>query len=149
MFSRIPKVRSLLILAVAAMFSVAFAPGLHASALNQRTLVTVNAPVQIPGRVLPAGTYSFQVLDHSGARVVIIRNHKTGNPVGFVLGSPIFRREPTDKAVVTLAERPSNSAPAISKWFYPGFYYGLQFIYPRYPMQPTAVKVPQKLNLNS
>ena len=32
----------------------------HAGELDERTVITFNAPVQIPGQTLPAGTYLFE-----------------------------------------------------------------------------------------
>lgn len=138
MFSRIPVVRGISILAAAALFSFAFAPMLHASAMNKKTLVTVNAPVEIPGRVLPAGTYSFSILRDSGGRVVAIRNHETGHFVSFILATPTWREVTPTKSIVTLAERPSDNPPAIRRWFYPGYNTGLKFNYSHH--QPTLAK---------
>lgn len=149
MFSRIPKIRSLSILAAASLFAFAFAPGLHASAMNEKTLVTVNAPVEIPGQVLPAGTYAFEVMSNTGGQLVAIRNHKTGRFIKFVLASPTYRAVTPTKAIVRLAERPSNNPPAISKWFYPGLNSGLRFTYPNHPLHPGLAQVPTKLKTSN
>ena len=37
-------------------------PAVHADEWNQATLFTFSQPVQIPGRVLPAGTYLFELV---------------------------------------------------------------------------------------
>lgn len=148
MFSTIPKIRSLSLIAAAALCAVAFAPGLHASAMNKKTLVTVNAPVEIPGQVLPAGTYTFTVVNRSGGQVVAIRNHKTGRFIKFILASPTYRSATPNKPIVTLAERPSSNPPAISKWFYPGYNSGLKFTYPRRLLRPATAQVPTHLTAN-
>lgn len=145
MFSRIPIIRTLSIFAAAALCSVAFTPGLHASAMNEKTLVTVNAPVEIPGRVLPAGTYTFKVVNGSGGNVVAIRNANTGHFVTYMLGTPTYRAVTPNKAIVTLTERPSNNPPAIHKWFYPGFNSGLKFTYHHVQPSSVAAKMPNKL----
>lgn len=140
MFSRIPKIRTLSIFAAAALCAIIFAPGLHASAMNEKTFVTVNAPVEIPGHTLQAGTYTFTVVNGSGGQLVAIRNHKTGRFVSFVLATPTYRAVAPTKAIVSLAERRSNNPPAIHKFFYPGFKNGLKFDYPPYQQQSAEVK---------
>lgn len=143
MFSRIPTVRSLSILAVAALFSFAFAPGLHASVMNKKTIVTVKTPVQIPGQVLHAGTYSLSVLRDTGGKVVEVRNHETGQFIAFVTATPTWRQATPTKTIVTVAQGPAESSqdntPALAKWFYPGYNTGLKFNYSQY--QPEAAEV--------
>jgi hypothetical protein len=41
-------------------FGLFFELAAHASEANESTQITFGAPVQIPGQVLPAGTYTFQ-----------------------------------------------------------------------------------------
>src|SRR5271154_1973168 len=41
------------------------APAAHADQSNRETKVTFSQPVQIPGRVLPAGTYVFVLPDEA------------------------------------------------------------------------------------
>lgn len=142
MFSRLPVVRSLSILAAAALFSFAFAPGLHASVMNKKTIVTVNTPVQIPGQVLHAGTYSLSVLPDTGGNVVEVRNHETGQFIAFVMATPTWREATPTKTIVTVGQGPAESAsdttPALAKWFYPGYNTGLKFSYPQH--QPALAK---------
>ena len=148
MFSRIPKVRSLSILAASAFCSIAFAPGLHASAINRKTLVKVNAPVTIPGYVLQRGTYSFQIMKDSGGQIVAVRNADTDHFIEYVAAIPISRAVTASRPIVTLAERPSNTPPAISRWFYPGFKSGLKFNYPKYTQQSAELKGPDARTAN-
>src|ERR1700675_1565717 len=51
------------ILAVLLAFLVVL-PAVHADEWNQATLITFSQPVQIPGRVLPAGTYLFELVNN-------------------------------------------------------------------------------------
>jgi hypothetical protein len=48
-----------LILALGLFFELAA----HAAEANRETRITFSAPIQIPGQVLPAGTYIFQQAD--------------------------------------------------------------------------------------
>ena len=43
----------------------------QADTFNKKTKVTFSQPVQIPGRTLPAGTYTFTILDAFGERNIV------------------------------------------------------------------------------
>ena len=43
----------------------------QAQTSNKRTTITFNQPVQIPGKVLPAGTYTFTIPDTTGMRHIV------------------------------------------------------------------------------
>lgn len=112
----------------------ALAPKANADALNQKTIVTVNGPVAIPGRVLPAGTYTFQMVDpNSGEDLMRVGNQITGRTVTFLLVSPVYRQKDIGQTVVKLEEpRGNNAHPAIHEWFFSGNNVGHKFIYPNH-----------------
>ena len=58
--------KHLVVLSVIAL-GTSFAPRLAAMPANQLTKVTFSGPVEIPGQVLPAGTYQFKILDFNDA----------------------------------------------------------------------------------
>jgi hypothetical protein len=118
MLSRNRIVRVVSVLISAAFFSVVLAPGAHASALNEKTRVTIKGgPVQLAGRVLEP------------ADVVAVNNTNTHQFISFILASPVWRSAIPNHAIVTLSEEPSNAPPAIHEWFYPGDQFGLAFNY--------------------
>jgi hypothetical protein len=131
MLSRNRIVRVVSVLISAAFFSVVLAPGAHASALNEKTRVTIKGgPVQLAGRVLEPGTYTFKLLGQAtGADVVAVNNTNTHQFISFILASPVWRSAIPNHAIVTLSEEPSNAPPAIHEWFYPGDQFGLAFNY--------------------
>jgi hypothetical protein len=45
--------------------------GASADEWNQKTVFTFSGPVEIPGQVLPAGTYIFKLLDSQADRDVV------------------------------------------------------------------------------
>jgi len=93
---------------------------------------TFSAPVEVPGRVLPAGTYVFKLLDSPADRhVVQIFNKDETKPIAEVLAIPDERLQPRGKTVITFDERPGNSPEALRAWFYPGNTVGQEFVYPR------------------
>lgn len=139
MFSRSGVARLFSFFLSAGVLAFLFAPGAQASAMNRRTVVLVNTPVQVPGKVLLPGTYTFRTVFSSfDWGVVKIANTTTGKPLGIFLVMPTDRPQVPNKAHVTLAERPSDTPPAISKWFYPGDATGMEFIYPRPARQLMA-----------
>ena len=99
---------------------------------NKQTRVTFSAPVEIPGRVLLPGTYTFQLLNNPSDRdiVQIFNKHRTKLDAT-VLAIPTYRMKPTGRTVVTFSERPVGTPLAIRTWFYPGDEYGQRFLYPR------------------
>jgi hypothetical protein len=118
-------------------------PAAHADQADQETRVTFSQPVQIPGRVLPAGTYVFVLPedadDHFQVRIF--------NADRTMLYATLFtisaeRSTPTDNTVFGLAERGTAQPEAIVTWFYPGETIGHEFLYPK-PMQQELASAKQ------
>ncbi len=111
---------------------LALAPRARADAWDQKTKVTFSGPVEIPGRVLPPGTYVFKLADSMADRnIVEVFNKEENHLFGIFLAIPDYRLRPADKAVVTFEERVSGAPEAVKAWFYPGENYGHDFVYPR------------------
>ncbi|MGH9704561.1 MAG: hypothetical protein ACRD4K_14395 [Candidatus Acidiferrales bacterium] len=110
----------------------ALAPRARADEWNKFTKLTFSAPVEIPGKVLPAGTYVFRLLDSPSDRnIVQIFNHDRSQLIATLMAIPDYRMTPRGKTVVKFSERAAGSPEAIKAWFYPGNLYGFQFVYPR------------------
>ncbi|MBV6429999.1 MAG: hypothetical protein IANPNBLG_00102 [Bryobacteraceae bacterium] len=111
---------------------LALTPSAKADEWNEKTIVTFNQPVEIPGRVLPAGTYVFKLLDSQSDRnVVQIFNKDENHVYATILAIPDYRMEPKGKTVITFEERRAGAPEAIRAWFYPGRNYGEEFVYPK------------------
>jgi hypothetical protein len=138
--------RNRLMVLVFCMAAVAglFAISARGDKSDKRTIFTFSAPVEIPGgKVLPAGTYTFKLLDTSADRnIVQIFNKDQTTLYATVLAIPDYRRNPTDKALVTFEETKQGGPPAIKEWFYPGESYGQEFVYPK----PRAVEIAKNSN---
>ena len=124
-----------------------FTPGARADEWNKQTTFTFSGPVQIPGfhetMVLPAGTYVFRLLDIQQSRnVVQVFNHDRSRLITTILAIPNYRLTPSTETIVTFAERPEGSPPAIKTWFYPGDNYGQEFVYPK----TEAVQLAKEVN---
>jgi hypothetical protein len=104
----------------------------RADEYNKKTVVTFNGPVEIPGKVLAAGTYVFKLFDSDSDRnIVQIWNKDETQLIATVLAIPDYRLTPADNPIITFEESAQGSPPAIRAWFYPGDNYGYEFVYPR------------------
>jgi hypothetical protein len=112
----------------------AMLPQAKADEENQKTIFTFSGPVEIPGKVLPAGTYVFKLVgsEIDADRDIVQVFSKNGNKLyGTFLTIPDSRMKPTGKTVVTFDERAAGSPEAIKAWFYPGDTNGHEFVYPK------------------
>ena len=109
------------------------APGARADQWDKKTIVTFNDAVEVPGQVLPAGTYVFRLADSiSNRHIVQIWNADEDQILATILTIPNTRLEAPDDSKFELEERPGNSPMALKVWFYPGNNTGEEFIYSRY-----------------
>jgi hypothetical protein len=116
----------------AAVLVACLTPGARADVWNKKTILTFSAPVQVPGTMLPSGTYVFKLADLTGNRhVVQIFDKDERHIYRTILAIPDSRLKPTDKPVVLFSERPAGSPQAVKAWFYPGESIGNEFVYPR------------------
>lgn len=109
-----------------------YAPNARANGWHQQIFVTVKKPVQIPGRVIGPGTYSFRLVNPSwGLPTVAITDETTNKFVAFLPTMPAYRSTRAGRPIVKLEERKAGAPLAIHEWFYPGLYRGMKFTYPR------------------
>jgi hypothetical protein len=114
-------------------------PVAHADQNNQETIVTFSQPVQIPGRVLPAGTYVFVLPDEANDHFQVrVFNADRTTLIATLLTVSAERPRPADHTVFGLAERGSSQPEAIVTWFYPGETTGHEFLYPKPIQQELA-----------
>lgn len=127
--------KSIVLLSVFAAGSLLFfaSPG-RADKWNQKVTITFANPVEIPGEVLPAGAYVFEVglgdtSDYE--HIVRVYNKSQDHLYGMFLTIPDYRLTRASKPVFEFAERPVGSPEAIYAWFYPNDKTGHEFVYPR------------------
>ncbi len=133
------------LLAVAAVGGlIALSPFAKADEWDKRTVVTFNEPVEIPGMVLPAGTYVMKLFDSPADRDVVQIFNKTETRIfKTVFAIPTYREEATDHAVMTFEERTAGSPQAIKDWYYPGDLRGEEFVYNKpHPMMTVQAAAP-------
>ena len=111
-------------------FTLFFELAAHADMRDQTTSITFSGPVQIPGRVLPAGTYVFQLANADSDRnIVQIFNADRTQLYATLQTVAAERPNPTGDTVVTFAEQGPGRPEALLKWFYPGNMTGNKFVY--------------------
>ena len=130
-----------------ALFGVALVPSARADTWNKKTIVTFNQPVEIPGRILPAGTYTFTLMESlSDRHIVQIFNEDGTQIITTILAINDYRLQPTGETVMKFSERPGDSPEALRAWFYPGDNFGQEFVYPKHRAvelaQTTKVIIP-------
>jgi hypothetical protein len=106
---------------------------------SKRTKVTFTQPVEIPGQILPSGTYTIELFESLGARhIVRIYNADRSKLIATVLAIPNQRLTPTPDNVMKFQERPGVAPDALKAWFYPGNNSGQEFVYPYTPMNEES-----------
>jgi len=99
---------------------------------NKKTIITVNESIQVPGKVLPAGTYVMKLMDSpSNRHIVQIFDKNEQHLQTTILAIPNYRLEPTGKTQFQFWETPPGQPKALRAWFYPGDNFGQEFAYPK------------------
>jgi hypothetical protein len=99
---------------------------------DRSTIVTISAPVSVPGVVLPAGEYLFRLADSNTNRnIVQIYDKDRTRIFATLIAVPAERNEPSGDAVITFRETPANQAPALRYWYFAGEKAGNEFAYPK------------------
>jgi hypothetical protein len=112
--------------------SMVFAPLASADTWNKKTILTVNEPISVPGKVLQPGKYVMKLMDSpSNRHVVQIFNEREDQLQTTILAIPNYRLRPTGKTEFQWWETPAGQPKALRAWFYPGDNFGQEFAYPK------------------
>lgn len=119
--------------ACAAVLFVALSPrAVRADDWDQRSVLTFSDTVQVPGAILPAGTYVFRLRDSKSDRYTVqILNERENHMYATVLAIPDYRDTAPEKTMVSFYETPAGQPMPVKAWFYPGNKYGREFVYKR------------------
>jgi len=135
-------VNTVLVVAALSFVGAVSAPGARADQWNKKTVMTFNQPVEIPGQILPAGTYTFKLLESPSDRhIVQVFNADGTQLIATILTINDYRLQPTGRTVVKFAEQPGDAPDALKAWFYPGDNFGQEFVYPKTRAIELAVAV--------
>ena len=123
--------KSYIVVGLIIAFSLFYGLAAHADESDQATTITFSQPIQIPGQVLPAGTYLFKLADsNSNQKIVQIFNADRTVLYATLQTVPAEGQKPTGHTVVALAKQGAGQPDALLKWFYPGRETGNEFLYP-------------------
>jgi hypothetical protein len=113
----------------AAALALMVAGSVMAFGVNHENRLTFSRPVALPGVVLPAGVYSFDVVD-SNLDIVVVRNRARTKVFYMGFTNQVLR--PTwmpSGGLVMIGEAPANQAPPITAWYEIGQTVGHEFRY--------------------
>jgi hypothetical protein len=110
--------------------------------VDQRTYFTFSAPFELPGgKTLPAGKYTFRILDSpSNRHIVQILNQDGTQMFATLLAIPAQRQDPPSEPEIRFMEAAANMPPAVKTWWYPGRTIGHEFIYPKSQARRLAAR---------
>jgi hypothetical protein len=124
--------RIALAVATIGLTAAALAPSLRADEWDKRTIMTINEPIQVPGKVLPPGKYVLKLMDSQSDRhIVQIFNADESQLQTTILAIPNYRLRVTGKTQFQFWETPPGQPKALRAWFYPGDNFGQEFAYPK------------------
>jgi hypothetical protein len=125
-------IKTVLVVLALALLGAICASSVQADDWNKKTVMTFSQPVEIPGQILPAGTYTIKLVDIASERHVVQFLDADGIKVfATVLAINNWRLQPTGETVVKFAERSGDNPEALKAWFYPGDNFGQEFVYPK------------------
>jgi hypothetical protein len=110
-------------------FTLFFELAAHADEDDQATEITFSQPIQVPGQVLPAGTYLFKLLSGDDLDIVQIFNSNQTHLYATLETIASESQPVSNDATVTLAEQGLGKPDVLLKWFYPGNETGHEFVY--------------------
>jgi hypothetical protein len=118
-------------------------PNAKADTWNEKTVVTFNQPVEIPGHVLLPGSYTFSLVNSSSDRdIVEVRSNSDPQFIYIVQANPAERMQSNSKSAFEFEKLNVDSPEAIHEWFYPGALYGQEFAYPSQPSEEVPASAP-------
>ena len=131
-------------LLAATVLGAAVVPSARADESSKKTVVTFSQATEVPGKVLPAGTYTLQPMDSPADRhIVQISNADGTQIITTVLAINDYRLQPAGQTVVKFSAGSGDSPDALRAWFSPGDTFGQEFVYPK----ARALQLAQTMNM--
>ena len=123
-------VRNLMLSAAAVLMAMA-AVTPSGAAIGPRDQITFSRPVALPGVVLPAGSYTFEVMNPDSSSTVVRVSHRDTHQV-FFSGLTMMAVRPANLAagrLVTVGEAAAGAAIPITAWYPTGRLAGHRFVW--------------------
>ena len=122
--------KSLRIAFATALLALVVSASGHAWGFNHENRFTFSRPVALPGVVLPAGQYSFDVASDTSLDVVVVRNPRSGKVLYMGFTNTVQRPKTlSNDTPITFGEAPASEPRPISTWYEIGQTMGHQFLY--------------------
>ena len=119
--------------------SLIMLPSAWADEYDQATKLSFNQSFQVPGRVLPAGTYWFVLAEEPANRnIVRIFNSDRSTLYATIFTINTESLTTSDKTAITFAVREPMQPETLLSWFYPGSTSGHRFAYSNREEQELA-----------
>src|SRR5262245_31918462 len=97
---------------------------------NHENTLTFSSPVALPGVVLPAGSYSFDVASPTALDVVVVRHARSGKTLYMGFTRTVTRpRAMSKNAPIAFGEATANQPRPIAAWYEIGEDLGHEFLY--------------------
>ena len=119
----------------AMLLTLSLGSGAKADDWNKKTVVTFEQDVEIPGWVLPAGTYVFKLLNSSSSRFIVqVWDQDEMHLITTLMTVGDSYPNPTGHSyfVLDTSQTDEGFPPAVVSWFFAGSDEGRDFIYPGY-----------------
>ena len=104
------NIKAVFCLLAITLFGATLQPSARADTWSKKTVVTFSQAVEVPGKILPAGTYTFQLLDSPSDRhIVQIFNADGSQIIATILAINDYRLKPTGET----SRRPRARSPSV------------------------------------
>jgi hypothetical protein len=124
------SIRILLIAVSLVTLGTCLVPGASAGDWDEKTLLTFDQPVELPGVVLPAGSYIFKLMesptDRQIVRVLSADEHTVFATINAVSK---LRYNTSESTLIVYEDRTAGAPRTIKEWFYPDRMVGHEFVY--------------------
>jgi len=108
---------------------------------NRLSTAMFDHAIQIPGQILPPGTYVFKLAEISGEHnVVQVWNADQTFLHASIMGFPQYMSVAPKEDLFIFEQEQKNAPPTLKSWFHEGNQAGIRFIYPRDSRQVTSAK---------
>ena len=128
-------------LLAAALAILSLSPPTNADEWDKKTIVTFDQDVEIPGQVLPAGTYVFKLFRSSSNRnIVQVWTEHESQLISTLMTVGDSYPNPSGEAyfVLDMSGTDEGYPPVVSSWFFGGGDEGRDFIYSGYSTTRVA-----------
>jgi hypothetical protein len=154
------KLSILPLVLASALLALSLSPATKADDFDKKTIVTFDQDVEIPGQVLPAGTYVFKLMRSGSDRFVVqVWTAHEADLVTTLMTNADSQPNPSGHAYVVLDMTGTDEGypPAVVGWFFGGGDEGRDFTYSGYsntrilndratPVEPEPQSEPQQSN---